>query len=134
MDVRQRFAHQFRLLSLLRLTLVAGAVYDLGFAGFMVAAPELPGRWLGLPQPGEPFYLWILAVFLTMLAALYLQAARDPRRYSAIIAVAIGGRLLGAVAFFAAASGRADLAGLQLLAAADAAFALGHAVCWLPLR
>ena len=79
----------------------------------MVAAPEVPARLFGLPLPPLPrgaFYLWILATLLAMLAVLYLAAARDPRRYSAIIAVAIGGRLGGRAAFAAAALRGPDLA------------------------
>jgi hypothetical protein len=134
MKIRRRFTHRFRWLRLLRWTLTAGAVYDLAFAALMVAAPGVPSRLLGLPLPGARFYLWILAVFLVMLAALYGIAALDPRRYSAIIAVAIGGRMLGAVAFVVAAILDPGLEGLYLLAAADALFALSHAVCWWPQR
>jgi len=87
---------RFLLLRLLRGSLVVGALYDLGFALLMVAAPGIPARLLHLPLPGESFYLWLLAIFLCMLAILYLAAALDPRRQSAVIAVAIGGRFLGA--------------------------------------
>jgi hypothetical protein len=69
-----------------------------------------------------------------MLACLYLAAAHDPRRYSAIIAVAIGGRLVGAVALGAAALGGPDLGGLLPLAAADLVFGLVHAASWWPIR
>ena len=134
MEIRRRFAPRFRWLRLLRMSLVAGAVYDLGFAACMAWAPGLPAAWLGLPLPGERFYLWIMAVFLTMLAALYLKAAEDPRRYSAVIAVAIGGRLLGAAAFVLAALDRPDLAGLYPLAAADALFAGLPTLFWWPQR
>ena len=71
---------------------------------------------------------------LAMLTALYLKAAQDPRRYSAVVAVAIAGRLAGAAAFTAAALGRPDLSALYPLAAADAAFGLGHAAFWRPHR
>ena len=128
------FAHRFRLLALLRAGLVAGALYDLGFALLMVAAPQLPARLLALPLPQPGFYLSLLAVLLAMVGTLYLLAAWDPRRYSGIVAVAICGRLLGALAFVAAAQGNPDLSGLYLLAAVDFAFAVAHAACWLPIR
>ena len=102
MTMTSSFARRFRLLTLLRGSLVVGAVYDLGFAVLMVAAPGVPARILDLPLPPLPrgaFYLWILATLLAMLAVLYLAAAHDPRRYSAIIAVAIGGRVVGALVF-----------------------------------
>lgn len=128
------FALRFRFLRLLQLSLVAGALYDGAFAALMLLSPDLPARRLGLPLPGERFYLWVLAVVLFMLAALYLQAARDPRRYSAIIAVAIAGRLAGCLALGLAALGRPELAGLYALAAADGAFGLAHALFWWPIR
>lgn len=137
MALTSSFARRFRLLALLRASLVAGAIYDLFFALLMVAAPQVPARLLGLPLPPLPegrFYLWILATLLGMLAALYLAAARDPRRYSAIIGVAIGGRTLGAVAFAAAALLNPGLGGLLPLAAADLAFGAAHAASWLPIR
>jgi hypothetical protein len=136
-SVKDRFAQRFRLLAWLRGSLVVGAVYDLAFALLMVAAPGVPARLLHLPLPPLPegaFYLWVLAVLLTMLAVLYLVAARDTRRYSGIVAVAIGGRLLGALALAIAALRGPGLEGLYPLAAADAAFGLAHAVFWWPIR
>lgn len=134
MAVRARFAQRFRLLALLRLSLYAGAAYDLAFAGLMTVAPQWAARRMGLPLPGERFFLWLIAVLLVMLAALYVKAAQDPRRYSAVIAVAIGGRLAGAAAFALSAVGQPDLAALYPLAAADAVFGLCHAAFWLPIR
>jgi hypothetical protein len=128
------FSRRFRLLSLLRWSLVVGAVYDLGFALLMVAAPGVPAAMFHLPLPGPRFYLWILAVLLSMLAALYLTAAHDPRRYSGIIAVAIVGRVMGALAFAVAAATEPGLSGLLPLAAADFAFGVAHAAFWLPIR
>ena len=137
MALTSPFVRRFRLLALLRASLVAGAVYDLVFAVLMVAAPAVPARILTLPLPPLPrgaFYLWILAILLAMLALLYLAAAYDPRRYSAIIAVAIGGRIVGALAFVIAASTGQDLRGLLPLAVADFAFGAAHAAAWLPIR
>jgi membrane associated rhomboid family serine protease len=137
MTATSPFARRFHLLTLLRASLVAGAVYDLGFAALMVLAPRVPARIFGLPLPPLPqgaFYLWILATLLAMLALLYLAAADDPRRYSAIIAVAIGGRMLGALVFAVAALLGPDLHGLLPLAAADLAFGAVHAATWLPIR
>lgn len=131
-----RFARRFRLLTLLRGSLIAGALYDLFFAVLMTLAPEVAAHWFGLPLPPLPegrFYLWLLAIFLGMLAALYLVAAHDPRRYTAVLVVAIVGRTLGAVAFVAAFRGT-GLTGLLPLAGADLAFAFIHALCGWPLR
>jgi hypothetical protein len=129
-----RFARRFRFLLLLEGSLVVGALYDLAFAVLMVVAPGVPARLLGLPLPGERFYLWILAVLLAMLAGLYMMAARDPRRYSGIIAVAIAGRIAGSLALAAAAVTGRGLGGLYPLAAADFAFGLSHALFWAPIR
>ena len=137
MTLTSPFVRRFRLLALLRASLVAAAVYDLGFAVLMVAAPEVPARLFDLPLPPLPrgaFYLWILATLLAMLACLYLAAAYDPRRYSVIIAVAIGGRMVGALAFLVAALLGPDLRGLLPLAAADFAFGAVHAAAWFPIR
>jgi hypothetical protein len=137
MSAPARFARRFRFLVLLRASLAAGAFYDFAFAVLMVAAPGLPARLLALPLPAPPrgsFYLWILAVLLAMLAALYLLAAHDTRRYSGIVAVAIGGRVLGGLTFLAAALHGPGLGGLYPLAAADLAFGIAHAGFWLPIR
>lgn len=130
------FGHRYRFLTLLRASLVVGALYDLGFGVLMVFAPETPARMFHLPLPPLPegaFYLWIMATLLAMLAVLYLVAAQDPRRYSAVIAVAIAGRTIGAAALTLAALST-GLSGLYPLAAADLAFALAHAVFWWPTR
>ena len=132
--LRPAMSRRFLWLRLLRTSLLLGALYDLVFAGLMVWAPELPARTLALPLPGEKFYLWLMAVLLGMLALLYLSAARDPRRYSAVIATAIAGRGAGAVLFAAAAFGRPELGGLWVLAAGDLSFAVLHAMSWIPLR
>ncbi len=121
-----------RALDLLRATLVLGAVYDFVYAILMVVAPELPERLLQLPQPQEAFYLGIMAVFLTMLGSLYLFAARDPRRYSGIIVVAILGRLAGGVVFVVTAMRNPELWGLYVLAGGDTLIALSHAFFFRP--
>jgi hypothetical protein len=96
----------------------------------MVLAPQVPARLLSLPLPGERFYLHLVAILLSMLAVLYLAAAADPRRYTAVVLVAAAGRCAGAAAFALAAASRPDLAGLWPLAAADLAFGVAHAVLW----
>lgn len=126
-------ADRARLLGLLRSSLIVGAVYDLIFAALMVLAPEIPARLLHLPMPGEAFYLWLMAIFLTMLSAFYLLAAYDPTSYRGNIAVAIGGRTAGGLALLLAAVD-SGLAGLYPLAAADLFFACVHGVLWWPFR
>jgi hypothetical protein len=128
-----RLARRFSSQPLLRVSLLVGAVYDAAFAVLMLVAPQLPARLLALPLPPLPagaFYLRILAVLLFMLAALYVCAARDPVRNRAVVAVAIGGRLVGGTALLASAWRGTGLDGLYPLAAADLGFGLAHAAFW----
>ncbi len=128
------YPRRFLFIRLLGASLILGALYDAAFALIMVAAPDLPHRLLRLPLPGADFYLQLIAVFLLMLAALYLTAAHDLRRYTGIILVAIAGRLLGAAVLGAAAWSDPGLSGLWPLAAADFAFGAVHAVSWWMIR
>ena len=123
-----------RFLFLLQLSLLAGALYDLVFAGLLVLAPELPQRLLELNPPADRYYLWLIAVFLTMLTGFYGYAAYDPVAYEGNVVVAIAGRGLGALAMGLAAWQNPALWGLYPLAAGDLFFALAHAVFYLPLR
>lgn len=134
MKTQSPLARRFHLVTLVRLGLVVGALYDFGFAALMTLAPAWTSRTFAVPLPEPTFYLGLIAVFLVMLGTLYLAAAQDPRRYSAIVVVAIGGRFLGFVALAAAAAGDPALAGLWPLAIADLAFSLAHAATWIPLR
>lgn len=134
MAAHERFARRFRFLKLLRASLVAGALYDATLAGLLVAAAGPRARLLGIPLPAERLYAGILAILLAMLAILVLAAARDPRRYSAVIAVASGGRLAVGITLIAATSGRPDLDGLHPLAAMSLLFGAAHITFWWPVR
>jgi hypothetical protein len=120
-------------LRLLRLSLIAGAVYDFVLAALLAFAPDLPAQLLGVPPPGEDFYLWLIAVIVAMLGAFYLLAAYDPVAYRGNVAVAIAGRAAAGVVLGMAAR-RSGLAGLYPLAAADLLFAAAHAGFWWPVR
>ncbi len=122
-----------RFLFWLQASLVAGALYDLFFAGLLVLAPELPQRLLELEPPADP-YLWLIAVFLVMLAFFYLYAAYDPVSYEGNVLVAIGGRALGAAVMGFVAWRAPELWGFYALAAGDLVFAVAHAALYLPLR
>lgn len=131
------FARRFRFLALLRASLVLGALWDVVFALLLAFAPEWSAGLFELPLPPLPegaFYLWIFAVVLLMLAAMYVLAARDTRRYSGIVGVAIGGRLLGGLVLLLAAMRPPGIAGLVPMAVADLGFGLAHAAFWLPIR
>ena len=104
----------------------AGALYDLAFAAAILFFPVPAARLLGLALPADPVYLRLNGVFLVLLAALYLLAFLEPRRYLGVVVVAIGGRILGAVylAWVWAGAGPIAFAGL---AGGDLFFALLHA-------
>src|SRR5688500_5212473 len=134
MSVVTHFARRFRFLALLRASLVLGALWDIAFARPLASAPEPPARAFDLPPPPLPegaFYLWIFAVVLLMLASLYLLAARDTRRYSGIVGVAIGGRILGGLVLLFAALRPQGVPGLFTMAAADLGFGIAHSAFWL---
>ena len=98
------------------------------FAVLSVAAPGAVAGSLGLPLPGERFYLWVQAALLAIAGACYAVAARDPRTYRPIVAIAVVGRLAGFVLLGLATVGRPDLRGLWVVAFADLAFGVAHLV------
>jgi hypothetical protein len=116
-------------------TLVAGGLYDLVFAALFLIAPGLVGRTFDLPLPGPPFYLPLLAILLAIVGAMNLVAARDPGGATgrALVAVAIAGRLAGALALGTVAARHPELAGLWPTAVGDFAFAALHAAGARPL-
>ena len=109
-------------------SLRAGAFYDALFAFFLVAFPQQIGAIFRLPLPGERFYLWLIAVFLVSLGVFYILVARNPAGQRDFLRLAIATRLAGAVVLGTAASGRADLGGLWIVAGADLLFGLAHLV------
>jgi hypothetical protein len=94
---RAYFARRFLALKLLRGALVVGALYDAGLAILLVWRPGAAAALLGLPTAGSAPLAALAAVWLVMLAGLGLAAARDCRRYSAVIAALIAGRLAAAL-------------------------------------
>jgi hypothetical protein len=73
------------------------------------------------------------AVLFASLGLLYLVASGDVRRYSAIIAVAIGSHLTLALVFFAAARG-AGASNLIRLSGAELLIGLALIFFWWPIR
>lgn len=119
----------------LKASLWAGAAYDVIFAAAMVFLPNFSAELLGLRLPGEPFYLWLIAVFLLMLAGFYVYAAYDPVAYRGNIVVCIVGRSLGVVAIVTGAvTSEPPMPALYLLAAGDLFFAVWTLICWWPIR
>lgn len=121
-------------LFLLRMSLLAGALLDLGIAALLVLAPGLVARFVRVPFPEEPFHLWLLAILLVAFGACSLLAAWAPVAYEGNVAVVIVVRLTVAGALALAARGRSDFDPLLLLAGVDFTLAVVHVACWLPIR
>ena len=107
-------------------SMAAGAAYDAAFAFAILALPRLAAGWLRLPAPDDLTYLRFNGVFLAMLAALYLFAAREPQRYRGVVVVAAAGRFAGFLYLAAVWYGGGSPTFL-VLAFADLAFAAVHA-------
>ena len=135
MKVTRHFARRFRLLTLLRTLLgTAGALF-LAAAVAALATPGVLERNVGAPFLAEPPAGWLFAALLAPLGGSYFLAARDPRRYSGVIILAIAAQGLAAIALGAGALARGS-AGADLWLPAGVALALGlaTAAAWLPLR
>lgn len=132
MKVTRHFARRFRLLLLLRALLgMAGALF-VAAAVLALAAPGALERNVGAPFTAEPLLAWLFAAVLAPLGGSYFLAARDPRRYSGVIILAIAAQGLAACALGAGAL----RGGGELWLPAGTALALGLAIAaaWLPLR
>jgi len=102
-----------------------GAAYDAAFAAAILLFPETASALLRIPLPPDRVYFRFLAVFLLMLAAMYLLPARDPRRYQGVVLVAASGRFVGFLYLAWAWRAGAPAAFLGL-AGADLLFAVLH--------
>jgi len=119
---------------LLRLSLLFGAAVDAMLAIFLLLAPELLARWLGLALPAESLVLRLLGLGLFLLAAFSSLPAYDLVAYSGNIAVALLGRLAGGGILLAAALGRPDAMALSWGAAVEIGLAVALVGLWLPFR
>lgn len=107
-------------------SLRAGAAYDALFAFLLVVFPAQIAGAFRLPLPGERFYLWLVALFLSSLGAFYILVARNPVGRREFLRLAIAIRLAGAMVIAAATLGRPDLGGLWAIAAGDLLFGAAH--------
>ena len=112
----------------LRLSLLAGAIYDLIFAGLILLVPEKLAPLIGVPLPDDQFYLRFLSVFLVGLAAMYLLPAWAPERYLGVILAAVLVRGLGCVFLCLAVAFHGRPWGLAVLGGVDGLFALVHGI------
>ncbi len=131
--VTRHFARRFRLLRLLRVVLgLTGALW-LAMAVAALVAPGALERNLGAPFGAEPLFAWLFAASVAPLGGSFFLAARDPRRYSGVIILAVAAQTFAAIALGAGAL-RDGGGGLWLPAGASLALALAIAAAWLPLR
>ena len=107
-------------------SMALGAAYDAAFAVAILLFPRSSSALLRIPLPPDPVYFRFIAVFLLMLAAMYLLPARQPRLYQGVVLVAAGGRFAGFLYLAWAWRGGAPAAFLGL-ACADLLFAVLHA-------
>ncbi len=110
----------------MRISLVAGSLYDIVFACINLVAPGPGSRLLGIPLPAEQVYLRFTGIFLIILALFYLLPAIHPGRYLGNVVVAIIGRTAGAAFLIAAALAFGQPRAFLLLGAGDLVFAFLH--------
>ena len=132
MVTRAYFARRFLALKLLRGALVAGAFYDALLAVLLLWRPTTAAGLLGLAAAPAAATAALAAVWLAMLAALGVAAARDFRRYSAVIAALVCGR--AAAALILATGALLAVAPLPSSAIWNALLAVTLAASWWPQR
>lgn len=132
MVTRAYFARRFLALKVLRAALVAGALYDATLAGLFLWRPEAVAPLLAPGAAVAPPTAALAAIWLLMLAALGVAAARDFRRYSAVVATLVCGRAAAALAL--AAGAVVGVAPLPWSAAWNALLAVTLAAAWRPQR
>ena len=132
MVTRAYFARRFLALKVLRGALVAGALYDAALAGLLLWRRDAVAHLLAPGAAVAPAAAALAATWLAMLAALGVAAARDFRRYSAVIAALICGR--GAAAVVLATGAIVGASPLPWSAAWNALLAIILAVAWWPQR
>ena len=128
---RAYFARRFLALKLLRGALAVGALYDAVIAAMLVWHPNELSPMLG-SRLAEGWPLTPLAaLWLALLAALALAAAGDIRRYSAVIAAVLVGRVLTAALLALTTTATATV---PWMAVVNGMLALTLAAAWWPIR
>lgn len=119
-------------LRIVRVTMLAGAIYDVAFALPILLAPGWLAGLLGLPMPDQEIYLRFTSVFLFGLAFFYLMPVIHPGRYLGNVVAAAAVRLLGGVFMAAAVLSYHQPRPFLLLAAVDLALAGLHYLSLVP--
>lgn len=97
--------------------LAVAAVYNLLWGAFVVLAPQLPFRWLGI-EPPRYLQLWqCVGMLVGVYGVGFAIAALDPYRHWPIVLVGLAGKVLGPLGFAlsAAQGGLPWAAGLTIL-------------------
>lgn len=134
MSQSMHFARRFRFRRALEASLASGGAFNIALGVLLLIAPDFTLRLLELPRPVPEFYLQLLGILAALLGCYYILATSDVRRYSGVIALAIVGRFVAALALLLASAGQEELGGLKALAAIDAAFGSAHAAGWWSIR
>ena len=112
----------------LRISLIAGSLYDLTFAVINMAAPGFGSFFFEIPLPEQQVYLRFTGVFLIMMALFYMLPVIHPGQYFGNVVVAILGRGMGAVFLIAATTFYGQPRAFILLGLGDLVFAALHAL------
>lgn len=110
----------------LRVTMVAGSLYDMVFAIINTMAPGFGSWFMEIPLPQDQLYLRFTGVFLFMLALFYMLPVIHPGEYLGNVVVAIIGRGLGALFLFGAVLLFGYPKAFLLLGAGDFLFSVLH--------
>ena len=110
----------------LRVTMVAGSLYDMVFAVINVAAPGFGSWFLEIPLPEDQIYLRFTGVFLFIMALFYLLPVIHPGKYLGNVVVAIIGRGIGALFLIGAVLIFGYPKAFVMLGAGDLLFSVFH--------
>lgn len=82
----------------------AAALYNVLWGAFVVLAPDVPFRWMGLEPPRYPEIWQCVGMIVGVYGVGYWLAARDPLRLWPLVLVGLLGKILGPLGFVWAAS------------------------------
>ena len=119
-------------LRIVRVTMLAGAAYDVAFALPILVAPEPLAGLLGLPMPDQEIYLRFSSVFLLGLAYFYMMPVLHAGRYLGNVVGAALIRFLGAAFLVTAVLLYHQPRALLLLGTGDLLFAGLHYLSLVP--
>ncbi|HEY0983490.1 hypothetical protein [Schlesneria sp.] len=74
-------------------------VYNLTWGIFVILFPQLPFRWLGLPEPNYPSLIQCLGMVIGVYGIGYWIAARDAATHWPIVLVGLLGKIFGPIGF-----------------------------------